>query len=389
MKSTSFSTRATEGRLGWVDVMRFVAIFLVICCHCCDPFNLSPRAASDPSFGLFGALYGSMLRPCVPLFAMLTGLLVLPIQGMSTGTFYKKRILRVVVPLFIWSLLYNLFPWIVGVCGGDESVVATFFPYAAAYGATPSLSFGQAVKHILLIPFHFSVYDVHMWYLYMLIGLYLFMPVLSAWLEKSTDKEQRWFLYLWGVTLLFPYVVQYVATYFWGSCSWNAFNMLYYFAGFNGYLVLGNYLKRHHTLSLGKTWGLAVLLFAVGFAITFVGFRRMVGQPTSTEEMIELFWTYCSPNVVMMTLACFLLLQRVRIKKPAAARFFAHTGRYGLGIYMCHYFFVGVGYLATAKMGVPVFLQIPVAAVIVMALSWGLVAGVFKVAPKTAKWVMG
>ena len=29
----------------------------------------------------------------------------------------------------------------------------------------------------------------------------------------------------------------------WGSCSWNSFGMLYAFAGFNGYLLLGHYLK--------------------------------------------------------------------------------------------------------------------------------------------------
>ena len=50
------------------------------------------------------------------------------------------------------------------------------------------------------------------------------------------------FLLAWGVTLLLPYYYQFVSPYLWGSCS-NSFGMLYAFAGFNGYLLLGHYLK--------------------------------------------------------------------------------------------------------------------------------------------------
>ena len=53
----------------WLDVVRFIAMFTVVCCHCTDPFNFYPGTA--PNIGeikLWGAIYGSVLRPCVPLF---------------------------------------------------------------------------------------------------------------------------------------------------------------------------------------------------------------------------------------------------------------------------------------------------------------------------------
>ena len=56
----------------WLDVVRLVAMFTVVCCHSADPFNFY---AGDPTVDIAsikyrGAVYGSLLRPCVPLFVM-------------------------------------------------------------------------------------------------------------------------------------------------------------------------------------------------------------------------------------------------------------------------------------------------------------------------------
>lgn len=307
---------------------------------------------------------------------------------MTTGEFYRHRLLRVLFPFLIWSVLYNLFPWVVGLCGGSEKIVAAFFPYSG-YNCTPSLTFSDMIGRIALIPFHFSVYAVHMWYIYMLIGLYLFMPVLSTWMERSSQKDMRLFLILWGVTLFFPYVYQYVARYFWGTCSWNSFGMLYYFAGFNGYLILGHYLKQYNHAGWRKTILIAVPIFIVGYICTLTGFRSMTSNPHSTEEMIELFWTYCSPNVVLLTIACFIVLQKVKINSDHMKKALRNVSRYGLGIYMCHYFFVGVGFSFVHWIGVPLGMQIPVAAILVMAFAWALTATIFRILPHQAKWIMG
>lgn len=49
------------------------------------------------------------MRPAIPLFVMVTGALLLPVRT-TTPAFYKKRLLRVMVPFLIWSVAYNLFP---------------------------------------------------------------------------------------------------------------------------------------------------------------------------------------------------------------------------------------------------------------------------------------
>ena len=127
-------TRQTPAQhIVWLDVVRLVAMFTVVCCHCTDPFNFYPGTSPDiVDIKFWGAVYGAALRPCVPLFVMITGALLLPVRG-DASAFYKKRIPRVFFPFLIWSVIYNLFPWITGLLGVEPKVILDFFPYPARF----------------------------------------------------------------------------------------------------------------------------------------------------------------------------------------------------------------------------------------------------------------
>ena len=369
----------------WLDVVRFMAMFTVVCCHCTDPFNFYPGTA--PNIGeikLWGAIYGSVLRPCVPLFVMITGALLLPVRG-DASTFYKKRIPRVFYPFLIWSVLYNLFPWITGLLGLNPQIILDFFPYAGE--EVMRQSFSVSLEYILMIPFNFSILAVQMWYIYLLIGLYLYLPVFSAWVEKASERAKLMFLLAWGVTLLLPYYYQFVSNYLWGTCSWNSFGMLYAFAGFNGYLLLGHYLKNLEW-SLKKTLTIGIPMFAVGYAVTFLGFRHITALPEYTDEMLELFFTYCSLNVVMMTIPVFMLAKKVKVNSERMKKALANLTVCGFGIYMIHYFFTGPSVVLMRAIDMPIGLQIPVAAILAFAVSWGLVWLIYR-AGKVAKYIVG
>ncbi len=369
----------------WLDVVRFIAMFTVVCCHCTDPFNFYPGTA--PNIGeikLWGAIYGSVLRPCVPLFVMITGALLLPVRS-DASTFYKKRIPRVFYPFLIWSVLYNLFPWITGLLGLNPQIILDFFPYAGE--EVMQQSFSVSLEYILMIPFNFSILAVHMWYIYLLIGLYLYLPVFSAWVEKASERAKLMFLLAWGVTLLLPYYYQFVSNYLWGTCSWNSFGMLYAFAGFNGYLLLGHYLKNLEW-SLKKTLAIGIPMFAAGYAVTFLGFRHITALPEYTDEMLELFFTYCSLNVVMMTIPVFMLAKKVKVNSERMKKALANLTVCGFGIYMIHYFFTGPSVVLMRAINMPIGLQIPVAAILAFAVSWGLVWLIYR-AGKVAKYIVG
>ena len=97
------------------------------------------------------------------------------------------------------------------------------------------------------------------------------------------------------------------------------------------YLLLGYYLKDRNKLSVKKTVVLSLILFSVGYAITYYGFRNMTSQPDITERQMELFFLYCSPHVFLMTVAWYLLIQKVKVTSPLIISALKNITKCGLG----------------------------------------------------------
>lgn len=65
-----------DNRMVWLDVVRCVAMLMVIGVHCIDPFYISPTMRVIPEYTHWAAIYGfcfSVLR--FPYSVMMTGLL--------------------------------------------------------------------------------------------------------------------------------------------------------------------------------------------------------------------------------------------------------------------------------------------------------------------------
>lgn len=60
------------------------------------------------------------------------------------------------------------------------------------------------------------LYPVPMWYLYMPIGLCLYMPVLSSWVATARCRQKQFMLGLWAVTLFLPYAYSFYAKWIFG-----------------------------------------------------------------------------------------------------------------------------------------------------------------------------
>ena len=84
----------TRKHVVWLDVVRLVAMFTIVCCHSADPFNFYPGEppANIDEIKFWGAAYGAFLRPCVPLFVMITGALLLSVRvEISASAVYSGR----------------------------------------------------------------------------------------------------------------------------------------------------------------------------------------------------------------------------------------------------------------------------------------------------------
>ena len=304
----SFSRRE---HIGWVDLLRVLACFLVVFAHCCDPFV--GQLDADRGAFLTGAFAGSLVRCSVPLFVMMTGVLLLPV-GEGMGAFYRRRIGRIVPPLLFWSLALPLL----------------FFAYLHTFGVATqsptvdpaSYTVRQLVVRLYTFVFNFNYDTTPLWYLYMLVGLYLVMPVLGAWLRQASQRDLQLFLAVWGAALLLPYVevaaplLGYAGNGgnmgLWGVCDWNAYGPFYYFSGFVGYLVLAYYLVRYPLRwSWRRTLGVMAPLFAVGYLITALGFVATQNRFPGNFAYLEIVWYFCGINVFMMTLPVFVVVQKL------------------------------------------------------------------------------
>ena len=361
----------TKEHLGWIDLLRVLACFLVVLSHCCDPFVAQFDA--DRSAFLTGMFTGSTVRCCVPLFVMMTGVLLLPVQtGMSA--FYRKRIGRIALPLVFWSLALPLL----------------FFAYLHTFGAATqsptvdpaSYTVRQLVVRLYTFVFNFNYDTTPLWYLYMLVGLYLVMPVLGAWLRQASQRDLQLFLAVWGAALLLPYVevaaplLGYAGNGgnmgLWGVCDWNAYGTFYYFSGFVGYLVLAYYLVKYPPAwSWRRTLALGIPMFAAGYAVTAFGYLAMQSRFPGNYAYLEIVWYFTGINVFLMTFPVFLVVRKLRLKPR---RWLARLASLTFGIYLCHFIFVQIGYDLIGTIGsLPVLARIVLTACCAFAVSAALV----------------
>ncbi len=358
--------------VGWIDLLRVVACLLVVFSHSCDPFV----AHFDTNREMFvtGVFAGSFVRPCVPLFAMMTAVLLLPIKpGTTVNEFYKKRIGRIIKPLVFWSLALPLMAF-------------CYFTVISPNTTNPQLSVGDyttatLVQRLYTFLFNFNFDTTPLWYLYMLIGLYLIMPIISSWLSQSSQKEIKTVLYIWGATLFLPYIkmvapmLGYAGNYghtgLLGECDWNVYGTFYYVSGFIGYLILAYYQKRYPLDWSWKKMALICLpMFAVGYTVTSVGYIITNNYFPGNYAYLEILWYFTGINVFMMTFPIFVAVQKLNVK---SRKWLSQAAKLTFGVYLCHFTFTFLSYDLYNVSSLPYVIRILLAAVTTAAISFLLV----------------
>ena len=307
-------------RIVFLDYMRVMACFMVIMVHSCEFFfidgsEIGIRSLDD---GFWVSVIDSAFRCSVPLFVISSAYLLVPIDG-SVQAFFKRRLLRVVVPFAVWSLLYASLPYLWG-----------------------AMSLSEVWDSIIRLSYNFNDASGHMWFVYMLVGLYLFMPVISPWLEKVGKKGEEAFLLLWFLSTFFPYIRTYVGDIY-GECYWNEFNLLWYFSGFLGYVVLAHYIRQHIHLSPRKRILIGIPLYLIGYFVTATIWYGRI--PTAeTLQQLELSWRFCTPNVVIMSFGAFIIIETL-FGNTRQSKIITQMSALSYGVYLMHIFILSGIYL--------------------------------------------
>ena len=351
-------------RIVYLDVLRVLAIFMVIMVHVGDAFIYNSETMT---FGFESSIIAVLLRSSVPLFIIMSSILLLPIKIDNT-TFFKRRFARVVIPFLVWSIIYVFLP----------------VPGKLTFGGPANVFTDSGMNvylyNLMMIPINFTGSNAHFWFIYVILGLYLFMPILSPWIKTASKKALLFFIVIWGITLFFPYVRLYFPEIH-GESDWNSFGMFYYFGGYLGYVILGYYLHHYNRLSRMNSVMIGALLFIVGAVFTYWGFisdQRFFLEKlaaTNVEEWkgLEFNINFLSPNVVIMTAGVFMMFQNMRLS-GVKQRIIRELSILSYGIFLVHYIIcLWLGFLLPGLLGMNPGLEQFLMAVFTFILSYGVV----------------
>ncbi len=158
-----------------LELLRCLAILLVVLVH----VTSEPLSRYRDSLGTFFHPYvwGFTIGHLgVPLFLMISGALLLdPHREISLRKLYGRMIPRILIPLVFWGYCFSL--------------IKQWFSTRSFQTAMLKKAWMDVLK---------GKSWTHLWYLYMLIGLYLLLPVLRSLVRALKESEK---LYLVSVLL--------------------------------------------------------------------------------------------------------------------------------------------------------------------------------------------
>ena len=243
----------------------------------------------------------------VPCFVMVSGALLLdPERPMTVGKIYKKYVFRALVALIFFSLVFHLYDRLVN---GQKLGITDLWIWFMKFYTDGSWS--------------------HLWYLYMLVSIYILLPVFRKITAGSDQKEIRYFLI---VCLIFQVVLATVNTLF--NIRTGFYIGIYTVYPF--YFFLGYALSKDH-IPISKMWS---LILTVGSAVLIIGLTYLQIR-FDIASLKSLLGNYSFLVVVLLSVGVFSLARHLSLRKENA--WIRWVDEQSFGIYLIHMIFVKIG----------------------------------------------
>ncbi len=298
----------TDSRHVYADAVRALGTLAVVMIHVTGSgVALFDTAGGSTGWWVYNAV-NSACRWAVPVFVMLSGALLLDPAKVSEGAgrFYRKRLARIGVPLVFWSAFYLWLRW-----------------YAPGHTESPA-TLEEAIK-----PFLFANPYYHLYFLFLMFGLYLFTPALRLLTAHSDSASVRGYAV---VALLLACGDSFVRNRY--GYPTNAFTMGVLYLG---YFLLGYGLRDVPAIRNRPRWYWGAGLVAM-VAITALGTAWTMARWDS-GGMRQYLYNFLSPNVCLMAVCVFVLLAGASYTSPLtrllrpATRLLSETS---FGVYLVH-----------------------------------------------------
>lgn len=287
-------------RIIYLDLLRILAIFGVIMIHVNGEGMWLMTKVSD--LWLEKNFVSSLISWPVPVFIAISGALLLENDKFTFRNMVTKYIPRIIIPLIIWHFIYY------------------FYTYPTFNLQNVILCFKR-----LLIGKTYS----HLWYLYLLLGLYLLTPILKKMVQNLNKKELTYLLVLgFMITSFIPYInnfisqdlMKFISPY--QVLNFNIF-ILYYILGYyiNNYI----YVNKKSKIILMAMFSLTVL-FGTAVLNNYLTIKNVVFTNYSSSSSII---------AVIMVIFFFVLFKN--FNKVKCHKFIEKLGTLTFGVYLIHF----------------------------------------------------
>lgn len=285
-----------------IDLLKIIAIFGVLLLHSLAAYY---DGGKSPSLAVWFQCYmmQSFCVFAVPVFVMCSGAFMLcGTKDQPPLAFYAKRLPKIVLPLFVWSIVYYIYK-----VGPGQALRLEAVP----------VFFRQFLEGTVIGNF---------WFLYMLLGIYLAAPFLQM-LMRVTSRGQQWLFV--GLSLGLPGFVELCRPVIALQLGLS-YSM---FAPYVGYFVLGHLLQTAKP-NLRHQAAVFLSLAVLGMALTMAA-QWHVHLLDSRYQF--LFLDYPMPNAACIAAAMFLGIRGFRFAISDRCRQrISLVGQATYGIYLTH-----------------------------------------------------
>lgn len=287
-------------RILWIDIIRTIGMISVIAIHIIgntiNTFNLSGTKA------IIFNIISQILYFSIPLFIMLSGAMFL---DKNKDIDLKKMLSKYVLKIFLAILIF----------GTIFSAIELIFNYR-----TFSLKFIP----IIIIKIISGNTWAHMWYLYLILGLYLITPILKKITSNISKQEYIYFLIiLYIFTILLPEI----SSIFMINIAFNIPLTPFIFLYFYGHFVI-NYDTPKYYKNTSYIFGIISLILIIYLIIN--------------NKYLNLV-NYTSTLVFLISNSIILLFKNKKIVINKHLEKLIHSlGTCSFGIYIIHQFFINL-----------------------------------------------
>jgi surface polysaccharide O-acyltransferase-like enzyme len=288
----------------WIDLIRVVAVFQVILVHLSYVIFFKEDVLS-PNW-IAANFYDSFSRMSVPLFFMVSGYLLLD-KSESISDFFRKRFVKVGIPTLFWSVAYLL--WSV-----EAYRNGTMSPIRVALSMLKTMYLGDV--------------EIHLWFLYILIGIYLVVPILRIFVSAASHRDLTYFIIIWFLATPLLEVAHRLT-------GFPTALDIPVVTGYVGYFMMGYLLA---DVQLGRRGRfLSGLGCIIAIAIIFFGTNWL---SVGASPIDAYFYSYFSPPTVLASICGFLLLKELGQNLGKAGKLVRVIASTSFGVFLIHIFVI-------------------------------------------------